>query len=172
MPARTDLVETLINTKNVYQDALSNIKQLLVEHIDCLKIEDAILPEESIVTYDEIRVFSTPWISIVFDTARVTEVRIGKCMTLEIDVTIYMYFQSLSFGNDTFPFIGALYRLTDIFIVHPNIYNFVTGGSGQVQITNSALVGRLLDADTFLTGQLNLTLPVRSCGGDHDFSCP
>ena len=172
MPARGSLVNSLIDTDNILQDALSNLKQLIEEHKICLGTLGKDLINKSIVTYDEIRVFHTPWVSIVFEAVRTGAVRINKCLTLEIDVTVYYYFQSLSFGNDTFEFVGTLSKLVDVFLVHFELYGFANGTGRHMEVVNAALVGRRLERDTLLTAQINLTIQVRSCSDDHLISCP
>ena len=167
MPARGALANSVIDTGEVFQDALSNIKQLIEEHLSFLSIEGKSLTADNIFTFDEFKIFHTPAISIVFNAARIVDTKIGNCLILGLDFSIYYYFQSLSFGNDTFTFLAPLYRLMEIFIIHQTIYNFVNGSGAAVEIPNTSLVGRRLDSNAFLTGLLNLTLNVRSCRDDH-----
>jgi len=164
-----NLTGVLIDTGIMYQDVVDNIHQLILEHLPdlvCRDGQDDQL-EDMVVKYDELKVFHTPFISIVWDSARVVTNRINNCMTFANDVTIYHYLESLSFGNDTHPFLEPMYRLMEMFYVHWNLYGLTAGTANNVEIANSSLIGRRLDSDVFLTHQLNLIVNVKKCRGCH-----
>jgi len=168
MPAPGALTGTLIDTGNKIQDAADNIHQLVVEHKDDLKWQNDDLIEDMIVKYDEFKVYHTPFVSIVFDTARVEDIRINKCAQLKMDFILYYYYESLQFGNDTYPYYKPLYRLMEMFVVHPYLYNFCNGTDTGIVINSNSLIGRRLDSEAFLTGQLNITVPTRICRCGHE----
>ena len=167
MPDKGALVNPLIESGIMYQDVVDNVHQLILEHVDSLGVlGDAQLPT-MVVKYDEIKVYHTPFISVVFDQATVASQKIGNCQIIANEVTIYHYLQSLSFGNDTYPFLEPMYRLTEMFLVHWDLYGLAAGTGNNVQVVSSSLVGRRLESDTYLTQQLNLTVNVRGCRDGH-----
>ena len=167
MPPRGGLTQALISTGNAFSDTLDNLEQLVGEHLDILSVKSVPLVAECVVKYDEIKVYNTPWVSIVFETARTLEDKINRCVVLGVDVTLFFYFESLSFGNDTYEYVKALYRFMEIFLVHFDLYGLTAGTSRQTVINNCSLVGRVLDSGTFLTGQISLTANIRHCRDDH-----
>ena len=167
MPARGALVGTLINTGEHYQDAVDNVHQLIVEHLPLLDCNGIPLLENKVVKYDEIKVYHTPFVSVFYSNASILEEKMNNCVYLEINVTLYYYFQSFSFGNDTHPFLHPLWRLTQLFLIHRSLYGFCNGTNRGVEILGSDFIGRQLASDTFLTGQVNLMVPVRTCSDDH-----
>lgn len=171
MSARNASTKTLIDTGNIFQDIVDNIWELIDEHKDCLAVQNVPLLSDKIVKYDELKVYHAPFISIVFQQARTEDLRINNCLTVTSEVSIYFYFQSLNFGIDTYPFLGALFNLADIFIVHNKLLGLANGTSRGVQVLNASMIGRQLDSDAFLAGQLDLAVSVRSCSDDHS-SCP
>jgi len=167
MPAKGALVESLIHTGNLYQDAVDNVHQLVLEHLDILDCKGVPLLAAKVVKYDEIKVYHTPFVSVFFNRGSIIEERMNNCVLLGIDITLYYYFQSFSYGNDTHPFIDPLWRLTELFLVHKSLYGFCAGTNRGVEIVSSDFVGRHLASDTFLTGQVNIMVPVRTCSDDH-----
>jgi len=167
MSARGALTGSLISTGKLYQDAVDNVHQLILEHLDFLPCQGKDLLEDMVVKYDDIKVYHTPFVSVFFENAEILEEKINNCVYLGINLSIYYYFQSYSFGNDTHPFIDPLWRLTELFLIHRSLYGFCNGTNRGVEIVNSAFVGRHLESDTFLTGQVSIMVPVRTCSDDH-----
>lgn len=164
MPSPGALTGTMIDTGSLFQDTVDNVHQLILEHLDDLKFESKELVERCVVKYDDITPYHTPFLSIVFESARISDEKINKCYTWAIDLVLYYYMNSLSFGNDTHPFLSPLYRLAEIFIVHPQLYgNFAY----RTEIREASLIYRRLDTDVLLTGQVSLTFLIRACGNDH-----
>ena len=168
MPDCGSLTGTVVDTGTYFRDAVDNCVQLINEHLSSLSVQGVPLVATEVHNYDNILVFHTPSVCVVFDNAIVNKSRINKCIEYGINIVIYFYFQSLSFGNDTRPFIDPLYRLMEMFVVHWDLYGFCNGTSEGVIVTNCGLVGRHLQSDAFLTGQLNIMVPKRACrGSDH-----
>lgn len=167
MPERNALTGSEIDTGNLFQDAVDNVVQLINEHLSDLSTYDRNLISQNVVKYDEIKVFDTPFCAVVFEASRIVADRINKCVTIGIDISIYYYFQSLTFGNDTHPFLAPLWRLMEMFIVHFDLYGFTAGTANQVEITNTSLIGRRLESQAYLTGLVNLTLNRRHCRTGH-----
>lgn len=165
MPAT--LSGSLIDTGSLFKDCVDNVQQLIREHLPSLAFKGKDLLEKNVVNYDEIKVYHTPFVSVVFEAARQTNITIGKCSVIAIDLLVYYYMESLSFGNDTNPYLDPMYRLMELFLVHTRLYGFTVGTATGMEVPNTALVGRRLDADVFLTAQLNLTVYARLCTGGH-----
>ncbi len=161
------LTGTKIDTGKVYKDAIDNVHQIIDEHKSSLTIVGVAQDSNMIVKYDELKIHTTPWISIVLDSGSTTPVQIQNCYVFTIEFVIYQYLESLSFGNDTYPFLEPMWNFVSIFIGHPTLYGFANGTGRGVEVTNSALVGRRLEPDVFLTHQLNLSVSHRICKDDH-----
>lgn len=163
MPDPGALVTPVVNTGLIFPDIVDNWHNMIVEHKADLSVQGKDLLEANIVKYDELKVYHTPFVSIIFDAGRTVESKINNCVEIGVDISTYFYFESLNFGVDTRPFLEPLWRLYEMFLVHWSLYDYTKGSSRNVEITNCALIGRKLDADVFLTGLLNATVYVRSC---------
>lgn len=165
------LTGTEIDTGNIYLDAQDNVRQLLLEHPACLGVDGVPLHENLVVAYDEQKVFASPWISIVFDEMVQVDYKINNCYVLGLNMTLYSYYESLSFGNDTRPFLQQLWKITEVLLVHKGLYGFTAGSPLGISIMSSALVGRVLDSDAFLTGQTEIQVQHRICLNSHCEPC-
>lgn len=163
MPAKGALAGSLIDTGHKIADAISNIKQLLEEHLDCLKIFDRPQSTRRIVKYDERKVFHYPFISIIHDQTVLTKELIGDCGELTIDIIIHQFLDTLQFGKDTFEFIKALDKLTEIIWVHPDLYNFTKGTARGMTIRSARLIGKVLESDAVFANEVAISVPVRIC---------
>lgn len=156
--------ETFISTGNELTDAIANLEKLI-------KLNQNFLELRNIYNYDELLQINTPSLSIVFDNA-IPEARgLGsaleggfgrpnKCCNsiMNINMVIYLYLETLSLGKETFEHIARLGNLTKIIYQNRGLFKLCPD---NITITRAALTGRRLESDVYLTGQVDLTVPIR-----------
>lgn len=148
-----------ISTGLTFTDAITNVEKLINEKQSDLELRD-------IYNYDCMIIKKTPAVAIVFDSATPTPKTLGYalgkercgCSIMYVNLILYLYLESLSIGSETFSHIARLSKLTEILYCNANLYKLCTD---PMVVNRTSLVGRRLATDIYLTGQTEITVPVR-----------
>jgi len=145
---------------------IANLEKLYEEHREELNLKN-------IYNYDEMRPSQEPALAIVFNNGTMTPMTLGwaipesaalgggsrcGCSVFFINITLFLYLESLNIGRDTFVHLGALNNMAKIAYKNAGLYGLCTQ---PMLVTNVTLVGRRLATNVYLTGQMDLTVPVR-----------
>lgn len=138
-----------------FTNAVVNLEKLLQLHRNELELVD-------IFSYDEQLIPQTPCAAIVFERGNPVPKSLGgRCSLMNVDVSIFLYLESLSIGQQTIEHVGRFGMMTRILYKNNDLFGLC---HSEHMIVNSAqMVGRRLQSDVYLTGQIELSVPQRFC---------
>lgn len=147
-----------VDTGQEFTSAVATVKQLITLNQGPLELVD-------IFDYDEQVLPGTPCLSIVFERGQPIPKSLGRsCNSMEIDLNLFLYLESLELGQQTTEHLGRLCYLVNLLYLNPRLYGLCV--SEGMTITDARFVGRGLRSDVYLVGQVTINLGVRFCAKD------
>lgn len=152
--------EDYIKTGNEITDAISNVEKLV-------RANEAFLELRNIYNYDELYQIDTPSVAITFESATPEIRQLGHglgenanrgCTILNVNLTLYLYLFALSLGDQEYEHIARLGNLTKILFNNSILYGLCTDG---MKVVRALKTGRRVGDEIYLTGQIDLIIPVR-----------
>ena len=150
-----NLVKEKIETHNDFGNAISNTVQLITEYQKYLELKD-------IYRYDRMDMIQTPSSAVVFNNGVPQSKSLGSaCNAMVIKLIVYLYLETLTPGMDTYSHVCRLSSMVRMFYDHSNLYGLCA--SQRLNVDDSQLIGRRLNSEVYLAGQIDLTIPTRFC---------
>jgi len=150
---------TYTETDTLFTTAVANVVRVINENRDLLEIP------RDIYDYDEMTPIDTPCAAVVFQEGHPTVVNIGnngRCRAvMNIHLVVYYYMEALSLGQESINHVARLSRMAELFFKNNTLFGLCH--TEPLVVNTASLIGRRLESDIYLTGEVDLTVPIRFC---------
>lgn len=155
------MAEQPLETGSEFSDVVANLARLIKLNQNELELYG------EVYDYDELLQPSTPSIAVVFQSGR-PETRVlgatlgrGCSSIMIVNVNIYIYLEALALSHLNLQHIKRLGLLTKLLYKKNNLFNLVPGE--RMSVNNASIIGRRMQTNIFLTGLVEVSVPVRFC---------
>lgn len=144
------------DTGNEFVNVITTLHMLVQEKQTELELRQ-------IYDYDCMLIGNLPALCIAFEAGAPKAMSLGRdCSKLDITAHLYMYMSALDLGGNHMQHIGRLCDLTKHCWANGSLYGLCH--SEPMTVALAELTGRRIQSGVYLTGHIELLVPVRFCG--------